>query len=93
MDLHHGLAAGHRVVVHVWVEKGKTTGGKGGHLFRIKDVTHTKFEGPRDDRHVFPQGMKVRSNPVPVGHLQAYRIVPVRGGRIALEHRELRSGS
>ncbi len=57
VDLHHDLAAGHRVVVHVRIEKGKTAGGEGGHLVLIEDISHSNFEGSGDDGDVFPQGM------------------------------------
>ena len=40
MDLHHDLAARHRIVVHLRVEESKTAGGEGGHLVFIKDITH-----------------------------------------------------
>jgi len=49
VDLHNGFSAGHGVVVHVGIEKGKASGNECFHLVGIKVIAHTNFERPGND--------------------------------------------
>ena len=59
MDLYHGRAVSHCVVLHVGIEESKTACGEGCHLLRLKNISHSNFERSGDDRDVFPQRMPV----------------------------------
>ena len=43
------FSAGHDVVVHVGIEKGKASGNERFHLVGIKVIAHTNFERPGND--------------------------------------------
>ena len=60
MYLHDDLSAGHGVVMHIGVEKGKTTGGKCRHLACVKVIAHSHLEGAFEHSDIFTKGMKVR---------------------------------
>jgi hypothetical protein len=93
MYLHDDLAAGHSVVMHVRVEKSKTTRGKRHHLVCVKVIAHAHLERAFEHSDVFARGMKVRRDAVPVGHFQTHREVPRCCGGIAFEHSKLCAGS
>ena len=54
MNLHNGFSAGHSVVVHLGIEKGKASRDERFHLVRVELIPHPDFERARDDRDVFP---------------------------------------
>jgi len=91
VDLHHDFPAGHRVVMHIGIEKSKTTGRENSHLAFVKAISHSDLEGPCDDRHVFPLRMPMGRDAIPVRHPQAYGVITTRGAGVALKHRELRT--
>src|SRR5215467_748148 len=67
MYLHDDLAAGHSVMMHLGVEKSKTTGSKRRHLVCVEVIAHTHLERAFKHGDVFPKGMKVRRDAIPVG--------------------------
>ena len=53
VDLHDGFSAGHGVVVHVRIKKGKAARGKRFHFVGFERIAHPEFEGPGNDGDVF----------------------------------------
>src|ERR1700722_14341718 len=60
VDLHHNIAAGHRVVVHVGIEIGKAARGKTQHAALVEVVAHANFECPRNHSHILAVRMPMR---------------------------------
>src|SRR5882762_9503847 len=92
VHLHDHLAAGHGVVVHVGIEEREAALGKGGHLLRLKVVSHTQFERSLKDGDVLAIRMEVGGDAESVGHFDADGEVTTRGPRVAFEHGELSAG-
>jgi len=91
VDLHDSFSASHGVVVHVGVKKSKAPGSERFHFVGVEFIAHPDFEGPGNDRDVFPLRVPMGRDAKPIRHLQANREVTGRGGWVAFEHSELRT--
>ena len=76
MDLHHDFSTGHRVVMHVRIEKRKASSWESAHFALIEGIAHANLESPGDNRDVFPLRMPMRRDAVSVWHLQAHGVIP-----------------
>ena len=91
MDLHDRFSASHGEMVHVRIEKGKAPGSERFHLIGVELISHPDFEGPRDDRDVFPLRVPMGCDAKAIRHLQSNGEVAAGGGWVAFEHGKLRA--
>ena len=91
MNLDHNLSAGHRIVMHIGIEIGKTAPRKIAHLGLIEAISHPYLKSPCNHSYVLAFRMPVRGDAISVRHLQAHGVIPAAGAWIALKYRELRS--
>jgi hypothetical protein len=89
VDLNNDLSVGHRVVVHAWIHKRKTTRRESHHFAFFKVIPHADFEIPRDHGDIFAMGVPMRGNFVAVRHLQANGEIPGGCCRVTLNDCQL----